>query len=369
MPPKGSAFHKPRGLVGDMGGGSIELIDLNGHDIRAQDTIPIGPLRILDLSKNAPEKMRKLIDKALGDLAWLGKTRQPRFYAVGGSFRALAHIHMQRSGYPLGLVHHFSIGAEEAKKLARSVQIMKPEIIAKLPGVPGKRANAMIPAAIVLQRIIEITKVNEVVFSTSGIREGFLYEKLSPGVRAEDPLIASATDLALDPARGVLAYAAELYNWMQPLFAREDEGKKRLRMAACILSEIARKMHTEYRADWAFHHILQSSLTGVTHGERVTVALCAFHRYQAKMKKDPAALSLIAQNDKNWARMVGLAMNLAYHLSGGMAGNLTHARIKPLRCAVQLQLSPKVKGLMSDTVKKRLEGLGEAFKAASRRVR
>ncbi len=362
-----AAFHKPQGLVGDLGGGSMELIAIDNHRIRAQDTMPIGPLRLLDSCKNNPEKMRKAIARALAGLSWLKGLSPSHFYAVGGSFRSIARIHMHRAKYPLPMIHHYTVASADLLKLLKVLREMGEQDVAALPGVAGKRAAAIRPAALVLQQVIELTKVPEVVFSTSGIREGYLYEKLSPSVREGDPLIASATGLA--DIMGTKGYAKDLFAWMSPLCTGEPQSLRHLRLAACALSEIAGRIHPEYRGEWAFHHVLQSSLTGLSHPERVMLALALYYRYQPKLRHEFSVLTLITERERQWARLIGLAGNLAYQLSGGVEGNLAHARLKVLRGEIRLYLASDLKSLLSDTVRKRVEGLGDALKAMAKRRR
>jgi len=360
-----SSVYRPEGLAGDLGGGSIELIGLEGGNITEQTTLPIGPLRLFDISKGDKDKMKKLISEAMDAERWLEHAHPPHFYAIGGSFRAIAHIHMAEEKYPLDIVHHYTIKNGPMRKLLKNIMNASPQEIAKMAGAPAKRSEALIPASMVLEHILDLTNPVDIIFSASGIREGYLYEKLSPGLRGEDPLLASCTDLASQSGR-VPGFARELFAWMSPLFEEETETDKRLRFAACILSEIAWRIHPEYRAEWSFFRILQSTLTGLAHNERVTLALGVYHRYQFKLKHDWKVLNLVKDRDLAWARTVGTAANLAFQLSGGMAGNLGKVTLSLSKHELEVAFAEEVQDLMSDTIRKRVEGLGDAFRAFSK---
>ncbi len=361
-----ASFYKPHGLVGDMGGGSIELIRLKDQTIHKQDTLPIGPLRMVDASGGDRAKMKKLIHKRLGELTWLSQHRSPVFYAIGGSFRAIARIHMELSMYPLHVIHHYAVSNTELLQMVRYILSLRDAQIAKLPSLSSRRAASMVPTCLVLEYLLTRTKVGQVIFSTSGIREGYLHDKLTPYVKAEDPLIGSAMELA-GLTHTQAAYAKELYQWMSPLFALENAEQKRLRLAFCLLSEIGDLMHPEYRAEWAFHHLLQSTLIGVNHRERTLIALALYHRYQVKLKDEFSVLSLVEPKDRLWAKVAGGAAHLAYHLSGAMPNNLAFTKFRRTQAGLKLQLLPEVADLMSDTIRKRMDGLGDAFKAFSKR--
>ncbi|HEU5047666.1 MAG TPA: Ppx/GppA family phosphatase [Rickettsiales bacterium] len=356
-----SSIYKASGLAGDLGGGSIELIGVDDGLIGEQTTIPIGPLRLLDTAKEDRLKTGKIIAKALDEETWLPGLKPKHFYAVGGSFRALAHIHMRRQDYPLEIVHHYTVKTPAMRKFLKDIIHASPEVLAKMPGAPAKRVESLVPAAQVLDRILEITHPADVVFCSSGIREGYLYERLTPYVRNEDSLIASCTDLASQNGR-VPGYARELFNWMSPIFGRESDSEKRLRLAACILSELAWRIHPDYRAEWAFNRIIQSTITGLSHPERVTLALALYHRYQHKLKNNSQIVSLIKEKDRAWARTVGIAANLAFQLSGAMAGNLNNVSLALRKGRLEVAFNEESQDLLGDTVRKRIDGLGEAFK-------
>ena len=265
--------------------------------------------------------MHKIIEKRFAELKWLDNKKTDNFYAIGGSFRAMARMHMVANNYPLRILHEYKVDAKNFLAFAREIAAASDSKLEKFPGVTPKRIPALPGAAIVLDHIVAHTKPDHIIFSTSGIREGYLYEKLSPHVRNQDGLLSSCTEFAAKGGRSA-SYAHELFTWMYPLMQKESEKERRLRLAFCLLSDIAMHIHPEYRAEWAFHRILFSALTGLTHRERVKLSLAMYHRYQFKLRNEWAALKLLKGQDREWAKIVGSAANLAYHLSGSIAGNL-----------------------------------------------
>lgn len=357
-----SAIHKPRGLTGDLGGGSMELVWVeDGQHLSQRVSLPLGSLRMIDESRGDRGKLKKLIDKRFEELAWLDEHKGANFYAVGGSFRALAKMHLNKTGYPLRILHEYTVDAREFAGFAHDIAAMPDEKLEKFPGAATKRIPALPGAAMVLERIIDIARPKQIIFSTSGIREGYLYEKLSPYIRQQDGLIASCTEFATKAGR-TTAYANELFTWMYPLVLHETEEQRRLRFAFCLLSDIALHIHPEYRAEWAFQRILCSALTGLSHRERVTLALALYHRYQSRLKESLPALALIKDKDHAWAKLAGSVTNLAYALSGGIAGNLHKTILSAKDGVVELQLSDSMEEVMGDIVQKRIDGVDEAYK-------
>lgn len=208
------------------------------------------------------------------------------------------------------------------------------------------------------------SKCHYAVFSVTGIREGFLFDRLSKGQQQLDPLTASARDLAsLAGRKG--SYADELMEWMEPLFGGEPKNKRRLRYALCIVSELAWTIDPNFRAEWAYFRVLQSAVKGLTHRERIMLAMALYHRYQNRWKLNRRETDLLENSDKLWAQCVGIAANLAFNLSGGKHGNLHHARLLVEDFDVRLELDEEAKPLRTETVEKKLDGLGIAFRALS----
>lgn len=359
-----ASFYQPRGITADLGGGSLELAYVNRDHIDFQSTFELGVLRLVDQSGGDIAEMERIISAHFKKAAWLKQVEVAKLYAIGGSFRTLAKLHMRKNKYPLPILHEYTIARASMGKLIGKIKAMTPEEIARLPGVPAKRANTLVAGSLMLQRLLQITKAEEIVFSVSGIREGYLFDKLKPDARMQDPLIASAADLAILAGRRG-SYAGELEAWMKPLFKKEQLQFARLRQAFCMLSELAWMIDPNFKSEWAYHRIMQSALKGLNHKERVMLALAMYHRYQAKWKEEQPEFMLLDEYERLWSRTVGIAGALAFHLTGGRSGNFDHAPLAVVNGEVTLSLDADASPLLTDTVTKRLEGLGVAFKAFS----
>jgi exopolyphosphatase/guanosine-5'-triphosphate,3'-diphosphate pyrophosphatase len=359
-----SSFPQPRGLAGDLGGASMELVAIDRNSIDEHQTLPIGPLRFVgENGRPDPKKLSEELDK----VSWLGRGFD-NFYAVGGSFRALAKIHMTLNDYPLPILHHYQVSATEFVPLLANIAGMAEAQVAQLPGSSDKRAELLPAAAKILHDVLVRAKVKQVIFSASGIREGYLFQRLSPYRRNDDPLVATSADLALQNDR-VSGYAKELFGWMAPLFPKEEESLRRLRFSACILSELAWSIHPEFRAEWAFDRVLRSAITGLTHQERVMVATACYFRYSSKMRMQSPILTLMDERREQWSRVVGLAANLAYQLSGGVAGNLFHVPLVVSKKKPLLEPSPAYGPLLTDAIRRKVDLLAEAWTAFSAKTR
>src|SRR6201999_2738579 len=191
-----SGIYKPDGIVGDLGGGSLELIDVKGHRVRAGVTLPLGGLALQDASQKSLKKAERIVKTEISDVPQLVGGAGRTFYAVGGTWRALARIHIIQSGYPLRVMHGYTIPASDALDFAQRLRrLASANMLANIEAIADARRPLLTYAALVLEYIIRVAKPKTIVFSTFGVREGLLYEMLPQQERARDGLICASQSL------------------------------------------------------------------------------------------------------------------------------------------------------------------------------
>jgi exopolyphosphatase/guanosine-5'-triphosphate,3'-diphosphate pyrophosphatase len=306
------------GVLADLGGGSVELVRLDAGRVGQAVTLPIGVIRLAERAGGDLLKARAIVTAALEETPFISEAAGRDLYLSGGAFRALARIHIMQTGYPLNMVHHYTIGREEARDLAGVIGEAGRKLIERMPGVPRRRIEDLPYAALILRRLLRASGVNRVVFSANGLREGWFARMMPPEVRAEDPLLAAGRDLT----RGILRDAAlppALVGWTNPLFPTETGAQRRLREAACWLSDIGSHEHPEYRAEQAFLRVLRQPGIGLDHHARAFLALTMALRYEAEADAPflSPARSLLDMHATRRAETLGVALRLAYTLSAG----------------------------------------------------
>src|SRR6202008_2496483 len=191
-----SGIHGPDGIVGDLGGGSLELIDVRGNRVRSGVTLPLGSLALQDLAHKSLKRAERIVKNELLGVAQLKTGRGRTFYAVGGTWRALARIHIIQSGYPLKVMHGYSIPAADALDFAQRLRrLAATNMLANIEAVADARRPLLTYAALVLEHIIGVAQPKTITFSTFGVREGLLYSMLPESERAKDGLLSAAQAL------------------------------------------------------------------------------------------------------------------------------------------------------------------------------
>ena len=328
-----SGFHRPDGIVGDLGGGSLELVDVHGTRVKTGVTLPLGGLALQDISEKSLKKAEKIVKQALDGVPALAAGERRTFYAVGGTWRALARLHMWQTGYPLHVMHGYRIPAREALEFSRLAHRIDPAMLSRIEVVSDARRPLLAYGAAVLEEIIRQANPKEIVISALGVREGLLYSQLPRERQAEDPLIVSAREFNRLRSRSP-EHGEELNAWTGRLIAsthlEEDEEDRRLRRAACLLSDISWRAHPENRGAQAYDLVANAAFIGVDHPSRAFLALAAAYRHLSNEDfVTPQSRSLVTARQLDRARILGAAMRVAYNISAAMPNVLPRA---PMIC-------------------------------------
>lgn len=358
-----SGMHDPDGIVGDMGGGSLELIDLRKQRLKAATTLPLGGLVLQDMSAKSLKKAEKFIAATLKDVRFLATGAGRDFYAVGGTWRALARLHMNQKGYPLHVMQGYAIPAKEALEFARLVHRVNPEILSQIESVSDARRPLLGYAALVLEYIIRLAKPRAIVVSAVGVREGLLYSLLRKTEQERDALIVAAGDLNVLRSRSP-KHGVELIRWtdrfMESSGIDETVEEKRLRHAGCLLADIGWRAHPDYRGEQSLNIIAHASFLGVDHPGRAFLALAVFFRHVGLWERElsPHVRELVSTRMIDRARVLAGVLRVAYLISAAMPGVLPHAPLAVVRGRLVLKLRGQDATLGGERLNNRLRQLG-----------
>ena len=359
-----SGVHKPDGVVGDLGGGSLELTGVRGNRVGTGVTLPLGSLALQDLSHKSLKRAERIVKTELSGASQLSAARGRSFYAVGGTWRALARIHIIQSGYPLRVMHGYSIPAADALDFTRRLRrLVTANMLANIEIVADARRPLLAYAALVLENIIRIAKPKTIVFSTFGVREGLLYEKLPPAERSRDGFLCAARNLNELLSRSA-RHAQELIGWTDRLVRvtklRENEEDRRLRHAACLLSDIGWRVHPDYRGEQTLNLITHGNFGAISHQGRAFVALSVFYRYAglSEQNEPPIVIQeLVPAPMRERARVLGAAFRVAHLISAARPGVLPATHFRTDGRKLMLVFEHRLVDLVADRVGSRFKQL------------
>jgi len=348
------------GIVGDLGGGSLELVRVVAGTVTGRVSFPLGVLRLEAIRAQGKGALDRQVGRLIDEAGWKGRGKDLPLYLVGGSWRSLAKLDMHLSGYPLPIIHQYPLSVERIAELGRTLGLVSKADLKAIPDLSSARVPTLGNATALLVSVLKHLGSNGTVVSAYGLREGLLFQRLSIPQRQEDPLIVAARDegqrLGRFPEHGDLLDA-----WVAPLFEDDSEELARLRHAACLLADVGWRANPEFRAERGMEIGLHGNWVGIDSTGRAIIAQALFSSLGGTTET-PDPLSRLAGPEMLYrAKLWGLAMRLGQRLSGGVAAPLkrSHVRLDPDELALCLESTDEA--LYGEAVEKRHRALAAAF--------
>ena len=350
------------GLFGDLGGGSLDLVALNQGAFGDDATMPLGHLRGWEDSGKDIGVAKSLIDQELNQLDWLEKIEGRTLYAVGGAWRALARIYIDQNRYPIHVLDNFTVDGRSARDLTKVISGLSPRSLEIMSGVARRRADTLPYAALLMNRLIKLAGPKEIVFSGYGLREGQFFEMLPDKMKKEDPLISACEGFAKRGGR-FSVHGGEITDWVAPLFPDVSQADRRIGYAAALLSDLGWTEHPDYRALHTFIRILRLPISGVSHRDRILLALSVYVRYNGKREQYEVdqVRKLLSEEDQNYAAIFGVALRLAHTFSGGVPGILRKSRLELANKKLTFHLGEEGQVLLGEAVEKLFHELADTL--------
>ena len=142
--------------------------------------------------------------------------------------------------YPLRILQSYELSTSEAITLAQWAYKDGRESVLSWPGMRSRRAETLPYCGYLLNRLIEYVKPKNIIISQTGLREGLIYDSLSPALKIRNYLFDGCRDLARGNLQAV-HFGEPLYKFLESSaeifpasFDRDNEN--RLRKAACFLA-------------------------------------------------------------------------------------------------------------------------------------
>jgi exopolyphosphatase/guanosine-5'-triphosphate,3'-diphosphate pyrophosphatase len=344
-----AAFPGAHGIVADLGGGSLELTDIEGDHCEHGVSLPWGSLRLRALRAGGPEKFARHIRQELKAMGWAGRKGLPLFL-VGGSCRALAQYAKHVLDWPIDDPHGFELSSERAVSLFRPLE--QGQLEGPIGGISSSRLATLPDAAALIVNLVRALKPSKLVFSSWGLREGLLYQKLAPKERGQDVMLASVASFAEDLGTPS-AHAAMIAAWTASI---AQDGQDGLRLAATHLALASLRLEPNLRAEHATDWALRKRWIGLDAEGRAMIAATLL----ANAGRLPS-LGMLARiappGALREAAAWGLAARLARKFSGCTAKPLAGSSLTPIDGKLVLAVRAPFRALVTDTIEKDLRQL------------
>ncbi len=349
------------GIICDIGGSSMELALVGGGRVGRRISLPLGPFRLEGIEggkKGLRKHIRTILDDAMAKL----DAKPKRLYLVGGSWRAIARIDMERRNYPLAVLHEYKMTPEQVRLTVAYIAGHDIAVLRANTGIGAERMALVPVASEVLRELVTVLKPKEIDISSYGIREGLLYQQMPERLRARDPLIEACRWAEASAAR-VPGFGKKLYGFILPLFPKLTPARKRIVKAACLLHDVSWRAHPDYRHEVCFDNATRANLGGLNHEERVFLGLALLHRYKnsrAGTHYEPL-FSLLSEEALQEAEVLGKAMRFGAMFSAEALEDMGSLKFQPRKKTLTLTISPEAEPLFGEVAQARFQSLAKAM--------
>lgn len=348
------AFPGARGMVADLGGGSLELVAVANGTCGTGASFPLGTLRLpaLRAGGSFERKLAKLLAARNSEFA--AERGQP-LYLIGGTWRALATYAMRQMDHPLTDPHGFTLDAQQAVAAARQIMATKPAQLAQLRGISAMRADKLPDAAALLLALVDHLGSEALVFSSWGLREGLHFQRLDAAARAADPLLAGVAAFAGEhgPAD---SDAALLADWTAAAARIGGPRSESLRLAAAQLALVLHRVEPNLRSAQALEWALDKRWVGIDFAGRAMLA-AAVRASLGITDPHHRLRTLASEGELREAVAWGLAFRLAQRLGAGSSAALAAARLTAQGRELILSIEPSRAPLAAASTTKDLNAL------------
>lgn len=357
------------GLICDIGGSSMELAEVRNGQVGRRVTSALGPFR-LQMVKGGKSAIRKHIHSVMTDLADQMGRDHDRVYLVGGSWRAIARLDMERRKYPMTVLHEYRMDPSSVAQTLAWIENNDINALRSRTGTSAARMDLVPLASLVLHELMEQFSPKEIAVSSYGIREGMLYEQMPERLRRRDPLLEACRHAERSMAR-MPGFGKKLYGFIESLFAAANAEQLRLVKAACLLHDTTWRAHPDYRAEACFDNVTRANMGALSHPERVFLGLALLHRYKnsrAGSAMEPI-FGLLTDAQIQEAEVLGKAMRFGAMFAIHSPQNAGALKLYQKRNVLELKLTKHGVGLFGEVAEARFLSLASALKAEPSIVR
>lgn len=349
------------GLVCDIGGSSMELAELHDGRVGKRVSSKLGPQRLKTVG-GGKKGLKAHLTSELGKLAEFMGPQPDRLFLVGGSWRAIARIDMERRGYPLAVLHEYRMTRQSVRDTIAYIEEADLDDLRNRTGLGESRMDLVPLASQVLKYLIRTFKPHDIAISSYGIREGMLYEQMPTRLRDRDPLVEAARFAEAKDAR-IPGFGKRLYDFVKPLFTARTAPDSRLIKAACLLHDVSWRAHPDYRHEVCFDEVTRANLGGMTHKERIFLGVALLHRYKNNRSSSPfqSLFDLLEDDALKQAEILGKALRFGSMLTASEDQTMGSLRLFPKKGILKLHLAPGTRDLFGEVAEARLKSLASAI--------
>ena len=324
-------------LLLDIGGGSTELILADGRDARALTSTRVGAVRLQrDFVKHdpMPAQRRAFLQAFIqGSLEpAVDKVRRrikpgetPVMVATSGTAMAIGALAASEEERPPLKLHGYRISRQRLDRVVEKLVDMSPEQRRALAPINDRRAEIIVPGALILQTTMQMLAVQELVLSERALREGLIVDWMLRHGLLEDrfsfqssirqrTVIHQVQRFAVNQLRAerVASHALSLYDSTRGRLHHDEGPGRDLLWAAAMLHTCGQHINLSAYHKHSWYLIRHGELLGYSEAEHLMVAAIArYHRRSLPKKRHEAWQALQSRANRTTVSEMALLLRLA----------------------------------------------------------
>lgn len=307
-------------ILVDLGGGSVEVSLVDAEGVHWSESHLLGTVRLLaelrDDEEASPQRFRRLLEDhtAMLKISSAARDLSPRgMLATGGNMEELASL----SGAEADARGVRVVPVAELRDTIRTLAELTPAERVRKLGLREDRADVILPAAVVYERMAVVVGAEEIVVPDVGVKEGVLLDLVddlvehgSHELRLEQEIMAGAVALGRryqfdEPhARHVALLALALYDQLRERHQMGEEDR-RILLAAALLHDIGQFISYRRHHKHSYYLISNADLPGFAPAQIQLVALVARYHRRAEPRESHDGYGELDRDDR--ARIEQLA--------------------------------------------------------------
>ena len=359
----GMSFGDRPHLLLDIGGGSTELILADGRDARALTSTRVGAVRLQrDFVKDdpIPPQRRSFLQAFIqGSLEpAVDKVHRrikpgeiPVLVATSGTAMAIGALAASEDDRPPLKLHGYRVSRQRLDRVVEKLVTMTPEQRRDLSPINDRRAEIIVPGALILQTTMQMLGVDELVLSERALREGLIVDWMLRQGLLEDrfsfqssirqrTVIHQVQRFAVNQRRAerVATHALSLYDATEGLMHQDDGQGRELLWAAAMLHACGQHINLSAYHKHSWYLIRHGELLGYSEAEHLMVAAIArYHRRSLPKKRHESWQALVTRDNRRRVSEMALLLRLAAALD---------RRPEPVVASLRVNTTPDVLDLV-----------------------
>ena len=377
-------------LLLDIGGGSTELILADGRDARALTSTRVGAVRLQrDFVRDdpMPPQRRSFLQAFIqGSLEpAVDKVRRrikpgetPVLVATSGTAMAIGSLAASEEERPPRKLHGYRVTRQSLNQVVDRLITMTPAQRRELAPINDRRAEIIVPGALILQTTMKMLGVGEFVLSERALREGLIVDWMLRQGLLEDrfsfqssirqrTVLHQVQRFAVNQSRAerVASHALSLYDATRGVM-HDDSGEGReLLWAAAMLHTCGQHINISAYHKHTWYLIRHGELLGYSEAEHLMVAAIARYHRRSLPKKRHESWQLVATRDnRRCVHQMALLLRLAAALDRRPEPVISALRIHAVKGSLDLEIVPERVNQNVSLEQWSLEGCAEVVKEA-----